>query len=79
VNDLVTGPHAGSLRDRTLGHENFCDDRIEEKPFALQSSDEAEFLVCGMAGMREDEQEHNGDSDPCGNLSEHIILGPNEK
>ena len=81
LDDLVTGSHAGGICERTLSHlrhENSFDERIEEKPFALQLSDETEFVLCGAAGRREDEQEDDGDYDPSGNLSEHRNVGPND-
>lgn len=71
LDDLVARPHAGGFRKRTLNHlrhENFCDQRIEEKPFALHLGDETEFLVRRVAGMREGEQHHQRDRDPCGDL-----------
>ena len=61
LDDLVTGPHAGGFRERTLGHlrhKNFCDQRIEEKPFAVHLGDETEFLIRGLGGMRECEQQY---------------------
>ena len=40
-----------------LRHENFFYERVEEKPCALHLGEETESVLCGVARIREDEQQ----------------------
>ena len=74
LNNLIARLDASGLGERTDGHlchENFCNEWVEEKTFTLHLSDKAEFLFRRVAGMRENEQQDDGDSDPFGSLKEH--------